>query len=232
MYQYFEFDNVEEANGFTKTVNKLIHDFGNTTLGHLKEYYGVPQGSIKDIEYCMYIEKPARCERNMRSNLLNYRKTIRRNNMGAMVRYVVCNVAFSRYDSDGVDQYPDYDEKGNKVVKRSYIQDDNAVALLAAAILERTAIDMRNDRCQGCWETEWFKELVHNDDIDPTKLRDKINVNRHVYGSWKVPDDNDSENGNMRNSTVIARANINNKGLASEYEYPTQHNYRSDSFFT
>lgn len=230
MYQYFEFDNVEEANGFTKTVNKLINDFGCTTLGHLKEYYGVPQGSIKDIEYCMYVEKPARCERNLKAHLLKYKKTIRRNNMGAMVRYVICNIAFSRYDSDGVDQYPDYDEKGNKVVKRSYIQDDNAVALLAAAILERTAIDMRNDRCQGCWETEWFKELVHNDDIDPTKLRDKINVNRHVYGSWKVPDDDDtSDKSNMRNRSVLNKSPKNNM---MDYEYPMQHNHRSDSLFT
>ena len=205
----FCFDDSLEAKRFERDIKKVIHIYGLTTLGHVKEHYGIKP---KDIDYCKYIDsRPKFYVTKHKKTYYEYATSHMKKGLGEVHFCVGVNVWFKENDSEGEDNYPIYDMDGN--LKEEYKHTDwdpNGLDILAAAIIERSAIDTTNNRNQEWWETVWCHDLFHNEDIDPIVVRNKINENRKEYGSWKVPWDMENPLNDLRtvNTTVVRRADL------------------------
>lgn len=182
----FCFDDSLEAKVFEKEINKVLTDYSLTTLGHVKEHYGV---KTVDSDYADYIMvKPKFYFNKNNKTYYEYARSYIKPGLGEIHWCVaVKSQGLRELTYDGQLNYPQYDISGNLIKKESYIDDLKGLEMLAAAIIERAAIETTDRKGQEWWETEWCKELFHKDDIDPIKVRNQINKNRKEYGSWKVP---------------------------------------------
>lgn len=217
----FGFDDSLEAKRFERDIKNVLHMFTLTTLGHIKEHYGIKP---LDIDYCHYVTyKPRFQAHTSAKTYFSYAETHVRESEKQPQFYVIIKDDFRQVDNFGKDQYPDYDEKtGKRVRTDTIVADLDGTQILAAAVLERICADMDDGYLQDWWKSDWCRDLINNGDIDPEVVRNQVNANRKKYNSWKVPDEGASDDPRGRNQSVVRRSNLRDDG---EYEYPHQHEH-------